>query len=67
MLSIAVISIDILSAKGDAVKLITPDAAVVRMCDSTSIGYRKGADLTKDIYEGTDNSHWRASGISGTA
>jgi hypothetical protein len=59
MLSIAVISIDILPAKGDAVKVITPDAAVVsavnkkrslRMYDSTSIGCRKGVDLTKDRF-----------------
>jgi len=59
MPSIAVISEDILSAKGDAVTVITPDAAVVsavnkkrslRMCDFTSIGCRKIADLTKDRF-----------------
>jgi hypothetical protein len=59
MPSIAVISKDILSAKGDAVEVITPDDAVVsavnkkrslRMCDSTSIGCRKNADLTKDRF-----------------
>jgi len=56
MPSKAVISKDIISAKGDAVKVITPYAAVVsavnekkspRMCDSTSTGCRKSADLTK--------------------
>jgi hypothetical protein len=59
MPSIAVISEDTLSAKGDAVTVITPDAAVVsavnkkrslRMCDVTSIGCRKIADLTKDRF-----------------
>jgi hypothetical protein len=59
MPSIAVISKDILSAKGDAVAVITPDAAVVsavnknrslRMFDSTSTGCRKIVDLTKDRF-----------------
>jgi len=59
MASIAVISKDILSAKGDAVKVITPDAAAVSTvtkdrslstCDSTSIGCRKSVDLTKDRF-----------------
>jgi hypothetical protein len=59
MPSIAVISEDILFAKGDALTVITPDAAVVsavnkkrclRMCDFTSIGCRKIADLTKDRF-----------------
>lgn len=59
MPSKAVISKDILSAKGDAVKLIISDTAVVsavnkkrslRMCDSTSTGCRKSVNLTMDRF-----------------
>lgn len=57
--SIAVISEDKLSVKGDAVKVIMPNAAAVsavnemrslRMCDSTSVGCRKSTELPKDRF-----------------